>query len=476
MKSVPAPSRKNVLRPLIVPMLALIACASPLAARPQVKLTLWSHHRHMESLTRELLSQFNRTTGREKGIEVSMRILGDDSWDVFQEAQKRGQGPDLYSAGFITGYADPFTAGAQAWFDDLPGFEAWKKQWPSWYWVEGMTTYRGHVYAIPSQVFNSRLIYNRDLFLAAGLDPDKPPRSYAELRVAAKLITAKGQGRVFGFAYCGADTWPLEWMPSQWAEANGDPAYWDWQKGRWAMQGFGRVFQLLLDLKQDGSLFSGASLLTNDALRAQFAEGRIGMFMGESWDVGVLNDQFRAKCDWGVAPIPTYDGRPHGKPRAMMLGGLWTINGQCRYKQEAWEVVKWFDRYEIRARLYEHGKNIDPDPIVAAKYVKQRPRIRGFEAFAGTLDRDYLATYPYLPGWKAPASNPCTVFRQILAKGGDLATALRLVDELWNGELDRYFETHPEVKRGWNTYPEFDRVSGRLGPPLEKPMFPQSGK
>lgn len=456
---------------IVLLALLLSGAALPAGARSTVRLTLWTHHRHMEDLTRELIGEFNRSEGRRLGIEVSQRVLGDEAWYVFQEAQRHGDGPDLYSAGFATKYADPFAAGAQTWFDDLPGFAAWKRQWPSWYWIEGTTTYRGHVYALPTQVINTRLIYNRDLFRAIGRDPDQPPRSYAEVRSIARRIAALGRGRAYGFAYCGGESWPLEWMPSQWAEANGEAAYWDWHTGRWAMQGYRQIFQLLLDLQKDGSLFPGASILTNDALRAQFAEGRIGMFMGEFWDVGVLNDQFPARCDWAVAPVPTYDGRFHGKPRAMIIGGLWTINGRSRHKNEAWEVVKWFNRYEIRARLYERGKCIDPDPKVAAQYVKQPPKMPGFAAFADSLDRDYLATYPTLPGWKAPAEDPCTVFRRILARGGDLAAELSRLDKLWNEALDRYYAANPRIKRGWNIHPRFDRRAGVLGPPAEKPRF-----
>jgi multiple sugar transport system substrate-binding protein len=453
-------------------LIAALIAPPALAQGKPVKLTLWSHHRHMTALTKRLVNEFNRTVGREKAITVSVRILGDDSWPTFHAAQRLGEGPDLFSAGYITGYPDPVKAGAVTWFDEFPGFSRWKSQWPSWYWIEGVTTYRGHVYAIPTQVFNSRLIYNRDLFRAIGRNPDQPPKSYGELREIARRITALRRGGYFGFAYPGAESWPVEWMPSQWAEANGDPAYWDWKQGRWALSGYLRVFQLLLDLRKDGSLFPGTEALTNDALRAQFAEGKIGMFMGEFWDVGVLNLQFPARCDWGVAPIPTYDGEFHGKSRAMMIGGSWSINGHSRHKLEAWEVVKWFTRYEVRARLYEESMCIDPDPLVVAKYVKQRPTVKGFEAFAGSLDDDYLATYPVLPDWVSPESNPCTVFRKVLIHGGDLEQSLTWLETHWNQLLDQYYRTHPEVRREWNIYPQFDRVSGRLGPPLLKPEFP----
>ncbi len=460
------------LPPTIFGLLLILSLSFPVFSnsKPVVKLTIWTHQRHMTDVIKELISEFNTTAGRQKGIEVSMRILGDDSWNLFQEAQKKGQGPDLYSSGFITGYSDPFQAKAQIWFDDFPDFKQWKRQWPSWYWIEGLTTHWGHVFAIPAQVFNSRLIYNKDLFRAAGLDPNRPPRSYPELLRMAKRMTNYRKGS-YGFAYCGAESWPMEWMPSQWAEANGEPAYWDWKSGKWAMKGYERVFRLLLDMQKDGSLFPGTASLTNEALRVQFAEGRIGMFMGEFWDVGVLNSQFPAKCDWGVAPIPTYDGKFHGKPRAMMIAGFWNINGQTRYKYEAWEVVKWFNRYEIRAKMYERGKCIDPDPLIIKQYVRKQPKLHGFEEFAGTLNQDYLATYPILPGWEAPFRNPCSVFKDILIKGGDLKVELQRLDQHWNNRLEKYFREHPEVNQGWNIYPEFDRRTGKLGPPLVKPSF-----
>ena len=43
------------------------------------------------------------------------------------------------------------------------------------------------------------LIYNRQLFKKAGLDPEKPPATWAEVRAAAKKIAALGNGTV-GYA------------------------------------------------------------------------------------------------------------------------------------------------------------------------------------------------------------------------------------------------------------------------------------
>jgi len=50
----------------------------------------------------------------------------------------------------------------------------------------------GHVYGIPAKsIYGIGLHYNRDLFTQAGLDPDQPPTTWAEVRTAAKQIADK---------------------------------------------------------------------------------------------------------------------------------------------------------------------------------------------------------------------------------------------------------------------------------------------
>ena len=49
----------------------------------------------------------------------------------------------------------------------------------------------GNIYGIPIAAYANGLTYNRDLFKAAGLDPDKPPTTWDEVEAAAKAITAK---------------------------------------------------------------------------------------------------------------------------------------------------------------------------------------------------------------------------------------------------------------------------------------------
>ena len=61
-----------------------------------------------------------------------------------------------------------------------------------------VATFDKRLYGVPLYADVSALFYNKDLFAKAGLDPDKPPTSLAELRQYADKITALG-GDIKGY-------------------------------------------------------------------------------------------------------------------------------------------------------------------------------------------------------------------------------------------------------------------------------------
>ena len=64
-------------------------------------------------------------------------------------------------------------------------------------------TVDGKLWSMPFNTSNPMLYYNKDMFKAAGLDPDKPPRTWAEVEDAAKKLTKKdaaGKVDVYGAA------------------------------------------------------------------------------------------------------------------------------------------------------------------------------------------------------------------------------------------------------------------------------------
>ncbi|WP_345397339.1 ABC transporter substrate-binding protein [Nonomuraea salmonea] len=69
-----------------------------------------------------------------------------------------------------------------------------------------LLTKDGKVYGVPNVHYSVGLVYNRALFTKAGLDPDAPPQTWAEVREAAKKIAGLGAGHIGYGEYSGGNT------------------------------------------------------------------------------------------------------------------------------------------------------------------------------------------------------------------------------------------------------------------------------
>jgi multiple sugar transport system substrate-binding protein len=98
--------------------------------------------------------------------------------------------PALSNAGYLMDLGDKL---GKSYFDQfVPG-------------VLAFYTWKGNYYAAPYTMDTRILYYNKDLFRKAGLDPDKPPTTWAEYLADAKALTmdTSGDGQVdtYGNAY-----------------------------------------------------------------------------------------------------------------------------------------------------------------------------------------------------------------------------------------------------------------------------------
>ena len=68
--------------------------------------------------------------------------------------------------------------------------------------IMGYYSVGGKLYSMPFNTSNPILYYNKDAFKAAGLDPEKPPRTFAEVKDYAAKLTKKGaDGKVTQYGY-----------------------------------------------------------------------------------------------------------------------------------------------------------------------------------------------------------------------------------------------------------------------------------
>ncbi len=202
-----------------------------------------------------------------------------------------------------------------------------------------------------SMPFNSStpiMWYNKDAFRKAGLDPQKPPRTWAELRAAAqKLHAANATPCAFTTA------WPT-WAQLETFGAIHDAPFATKGNGMDGLDAkltinaplFVRHLQLLLDMQKEGTFKYGGR---DSAGEGAFVSGECAIIHTSSAFRGRIVRE--AKFDWGPAYLPYYEDVP-GAPRNSIIGGasLWVMTSPRRTADEYKAVAEFF-RYLSRPEV-----------------------------------------------------------------------------------------------------------------------------
>ena len=170
--------------------------------------------------------------------------------------------------------------------------------------------WKGRRYSIAREVNAIALYYNADLFRAKGLDPDKPPQTWGEVRAAAEKLTDPSK-RVFGIGFCAhaSEQSTFQFLP------------WLWQAGgsidKLDSPDSVAALQYWTDLVQKG--YASKDVITqqqNDVINS-FMAGNYAMAVGGPWELPRI--QKDAKFDWRVTTLPVKEGK---NIHASSLGGF----------------------------------------------------------------------------------------------------------------------------------------------------------
>ncbi|MFF9124060.1 ABC transporter substrate-binding protein [Streptomyces sp. NPDC014889] len=165
-------------------------------------------------------------------------------------------------------------------------------------------TVDGKIYGIPRTGYSMGLIYNRKLFEKAGLDPDKPPASWEEVRAAAKKIAALGGGTV-GYADYSAQNQGGWHFTAELYSQGGDVVDADGKKATVDTPEGHAVLQNLHDMRwTDDSMGSKQLLVIND-VQQMMGSGKLGMYLSAPDNIPILvKEKGGDYKDLALAPMP----------------------------------------------------------------------------------------------------------------------------------------------------------------------------
>jgi ABC-type glycerol-3-phosphate transport system substrate-binding protein len=171
------------------------------------------------------------------------------------------------------------------------------------------------LYGIPTSNYTQGLIYNRKLFTEAGLNPDNPPTTWAQVETDATAIAKLGNGIEGWGDYSAGNNGG--WHFSSYIDAVGGtmvnngtaPATASFNTPE-AQQ----VLQALHNLRFTDKAMSATQGLAWGDLQKQFGAGKLGMYIAAPDDVyNVIVPQDKGNInDIGMGPLPSLTGTPAG--------------------------------------------------------------------------------------------------------------------------------------------------------------------
>jgi multiple sugar transport system substrate-binding protein len=220
--------------------------------------------------------------------------------------------------------------------------------------------YDGHVYAVIATPASLALHWNKRAFRDAGLDPERPPATIAELYEYSKRLTRRdpitNELTQVGFLPEDPGWWPWA-FPSYFGgalqgpggEITYDSVAANVESMRW-VQSYSELYGV-----EDLRLFSSGFGLFGSPQFPFFA-GRTTLVFQGVWLNNYLR-QYAPNLEYGVAAWPAV--HPGEAPFTLVEGDMLMVPRGAKHPREAWEFLKYVSSNNPDARSFEELRGIE---------------------------------------------------------------------------------------------------------------------
>ncbi|MBI4551120.1 MAG: ABC transporter substrate-binding protein [Candidatus Latescibacteria bacterium] len=258
--------------------------------------------------------------------------------------------------------------------------------------------YHDRIWALPTVPNTLALYWNKTMFAEAGLDPDRPPRTLAELDEYAEQLTRRDeQGRLVRMGFLpnrapGPGLWVYFFGGRLWDGVSRvtttEPA--NLRAYRWYQSYARRYGQEALQSFQSG--FGNYQSPQN-----YFLAGRVGMVLDGAWLVNMMRAYAASQFRWGVAPFPAAADSLQAVTNAN--ADVLVIPAGVRHPAESFEFVAFVSSQPMLERLCTGMTGPTPLKTVSPAFLARHPHpnIRLFIDLTNS-PRAFIA--PQMPNWK----------------------------------------------------------------------------
>ena len=238
-------------------------------------------------------------------------------------------------------------------------------------------TVDGAEYTLPFITDVSVMVWNKNLYKEAGLDPEQGPKSIDQFVEQAKDVAALNKDGVAGSYLAGQSGGALvfDLFPSVWADGesvmnkDGSEATLDND----SMKGVLDAYKELANTTN--GLGAGSKEETGATWTAPFANGKIGVMPYPNTSTTALFDAEKdGGFEVGVAPIP---GTKEGKTSTFLGGDAMGISKDSKHVAQAWNFLYWLMQSDAQKEVFaDQGDTASNIQTLKTAYKDADPRIQ----------------------------------------------------------------------------------------------------
>ncbi len=222
--------------------------------------------------------------------------------------------------------------------------------------------HQGKMHAMPGDYMTMVLFYNTNMFKAAGLDVNKPPKTWDEFLAYAQKLTrdTDGDGKVdqWGFGTVGAKSpgFSMRFGPFLWS-SGADYLTPDLKHSALNTPEASEAFTFFASLYTKHKVVPpGLTAMGPQDVRTQLAQKKVAMILGSGWTppiVNKINPDLNAYEVLSCAPAPMKN-----KPATAIWLSSWVMSPNTKHPDEAWELLKFITSKEMELKWFKDNRVI----------------------------------------------------------------------------------------------------------------------
>lgn len=282
------------------------------------------------------------------------------------------------------------------------------------------------------------LFWNKDMFEAAGLDPNTPPKTMEELaEFADKLTQVDADGNLSQVGFLPDQGWDHSDLYARmfggfWYSDDGthvtanSQAMLDqltWQQQFYTKYGADKVLAL--------SSGWADAYMSGDY---PFYTGKMAMYVDGEWMTGPnFISAFKPEASYGVAPFPPPADHPERANTAVVQGTVAVIPSGAKNKDASAKLLAWMMSPEIVAEEFCFNANLPTSKKAAEdKCFTENPKFKVFMDLMANPNASYMITTPISLEFNDAYA---TVFEQVVHNGEDPKPLLDNLQEEFEPKL-----------------------------------------